>query len=83
MSTTLIIVSMMALSSITPIVQTQSHPDAASCKRVLEAATEGVKKGFQENATGPHQDVQVTVEDGWTVVKTPVGRTVTRMRCQG
>jgi hypothetical protein len=62
------------------IVRTEA---AAQCSRLLAEAIAGIKGVYIGNATGPHRNVQTSTEDGWTVVKTGLGREIGRARCTG
>lgn len=53
----------------------------AICSAVLSATVSGVIGAYKSNATGIHRDVSTDVEDGWTIVRTGMGRDLGRFRC--
>lgn len=79
---TLIIITIMAGSVPGPQVHTQGFADQAACQRVLNASIQGVKQAYIGNAVGAHKDVQIRMEDGWAVIRTPMSRVVSQLKCQ-
>ena len=81
MKSTLVIVTWLTA---TPIVDTATLPDAATCRTVMVAAADMIRTQADSNLTGPHRPLQTQpgpIGDE-LVLRTPtLGREVARLRC--
>ena len=79
MSTTLIVVAMLAQS---PAIMHSTYSSDAACIKVLRVSAEGLVNTFNGNVTGPSKLGKYEVSMGkWTVLESPVGRVIAQLRC--
>lgn len=64
-----------------PQVWTQQVENLADCRTAAAAISGQFKAQALSNLTGPSATLSIAVEDGNTVVRTPLGREVARLSC--
>lgn len=79
---TLIFITIIVGNSAAPMLHTASFSTLAACQQVLETSAAGAIAAFNASSSGPSRISQPVVESGWTVLRTPTGRTVAQLRCQ-
>jgi hypothetical protein len=78
---TLIVITSLAPS---PMLTTQTFQNGVLCAKVLKRSAEGLQSAFNANVVGPARltEPDTAEGDGWTVLRTPAGRTVAQLRCE-
>lgn len=78
---TLVAITLMSTQSPGVMVHMTPFSEHRACSVTMAAAAQGAAAIFEDNVQSIHRQTSIKVADGWTIVKSGMGRELARFKC--